>query len=295
MALTAFITEDAGRTWHRPNHGIWRDRGNLLAQNLTFAHRFATDDAIVAASPLVDTAAVERWIADVQQRCGARVHTLATTPGGKPVRAVEVGNPDAPMVYMQSGQHSMMERIGLHVAGAAFEHAATDTELMRRSRWVLVPVVNMDSYAVQPRPDDRNMNRLWGKSTGHHTVDPIGAWITAQAARTGAPLLLDFHSGVTWRGHYALAPKHPANDRLRHHLQQAGLAYSFSLDRLPSSGDSGVFSDWAASLPGAGPSLTVELAVVAAMTAHAPALVDIDSLRDDGRRWKHAITTFITA
>jgi hypothetical protein len=131
MALTAFITEDAGRTWHRPNHGIWRDRGNLLAQNLTFAHRFATDDAIVAASPLVDTATVERWIANVQQRCGARVHTLATTPGGKPVRAVEVGNPDAPMVYMQSGQHSMMERIGLHVAGAAFEHAATDTELMR--------------------------------------------------------------------------------------------------------------------------------------------------------------------
>jgi hypothetical protein len=295
MALTAFISEDGGATWRRPNHGIWRDRGDLLAQSLTFAHRFATDDAIVAASPIVNTAMIERWIADVRQRFAARVHTLATTPDGKPVRAVEVGNPDAPMVYMQSGQHSMMERIGLHIAAEAFELAAADDDLMRRSRWVLVPVVNMDSYAVQPRADDRNMNRLWGRAAGHHTVDPMSDWIAAETARTGAPLLLDFHSGVTWRGHYALASPHPDNARLRKHLEYAGLDYTFALERLPRGGTSGVFSDWAASLPGAGPSLTVELSVVAAMTPNGPAPVLIDHLRDDGRRWKQAIAAFVSA
>lgn len=295
MAVTAFVSEDGGATWQRPAHGIWRDRGDLLAQRLTFAHRFATNDAIVAASPIVDTAMIDRWIADMRQRHGARVHTLATTPGGKPVQAVEVGNGDAPMVYMQSGQHSMMERIGLHLAGAAFEQAAMDKDLMRRSRWVLVPVVNMDSYSVQPRAGDRNMNRLWGKAVGHHTVDPMAAWIAAQAGRTGAPLLLDFHSGVAWRGHYVLASEHPENRRVRQQLQGAGLDYTFALERLPKGGRSGVFSDWACSLPGAGPSLTVELAMVAAMTADGPALVSIDHLRADGRRWKQAIAAFVTA
>lgn len=293
MAVTAFISEDGGATWRRPNVDTWRDRNGLHYETLEFTHRFETDDALLAASPIVDTAMVHDWIADMRRRFDARVHTLATTPGGKAVQAVEIGNPDAPMVYMQSGQHSMMERIGLHMAGAAFEQAGADQELMRRSRWVLVPVVNMDSYSVHPQPDDRNMNRLWGKATGHHTVDPVSTWIAAQAARTGAPLLLDFHSGVAWRGHYALASEHPDNDRMRRCLEQAGLEYTFGLERLPKGGVSGVFSDWAASLHGAGPSLTVELAMIAATSRDGAALVSIDNLRHDGCRWKTAIAQFL--
>jgi len=294
MAVVAFISEDGGETWVRPNGGLHRRSGAGYQGQLTFTHTFESDEAIVAASPMVTTSMAAKWVDTMASGHGARVHEICVSPKGHALRAVEIGNADEPLVYMQAGQHSMMERIGFYMMAEAFEAAAADTELLKRSRWMVLPVVNVDSYAVLAEEADTNMNRLWGVRADHPIVSPIARFIEREVKRTGAAALLDFHAGGAWRGHTVLSepPQPPeAFIALERLMKEEGLNYTIRHGVPPAEapGAAGVFGAWGLTLPGVGVCLTVELSAIAVVTPEGSRPVSLENLRDDGRRWYKAL------
>lgn len=297
MAVTAFVSEDGGRRWARPSDGIWRRAATGYQGHLTFTHTFGVmsareareDEVLVAACPIVTTSMASDWIDEAAAGSGGRIHEVGRSREGNPLRVLEIGNPEAPLVYLQGGQHSMMERVGFHLMAAAFEKAAGDSELMKTTRWAVMPVVNVDSYAVHPRPGDRNMNRLWGVDEDHPTVGPIARFVRREVERTGAVVTLDLHAGGVWRGHHLISGTPGGFPELEEELLAAGINWDIRRrDRLPQM-PRGSFSDFCARLGGVRGSYTLELAVMSVVTPGGTEAMSLDNLRAEGERWYRAI------
>jgi len=304
MMIAPNISEDGGKTWVRPSEYTHRRVNSGDSTHLSFAHAFGADEAIVGGSPMVTTSAAGHWLDDVAARkLGAKIHIIGKSPEGRPLRVAEIGNPDAPLVYLQAGQHSGMERFGFFLITSAFEEAAKDSELLKKTRWLILPVVNVDSYMVMPKPGDPNMNRVWRASDTHPTVSSIRRFLEQESARTGALAAWDVHAGTVWRGHalpgvsvaglferYAgeqgmvfdirrppamlaprelLAPPPPAPADLRNWHPGAG---------------SLTFGGFAAELPGVRAAYTLELALLAERTSEGAGPVSAETLRRDGVR-----------
>jgi hypothetical protein len=200
MGLSAFVSEDGGTTWLPPNGGAIRTSEGTL--DLTFTHTFATAEAILVSSPPVTNEMVDRWFDATAARLGARVHLVGRSREGRPLRVMEIGNPDAPLIYLQAGQHSMQERLGYYMIAPAFEAAAADPELMAKTRWQIMPLVNVDSWSVNPI--DGNLNRFWLADEGPPTIMALTKFLKAETDRTGGLVMADWHGGGCWRGHTML-------------------------------------------------------------------------------------------
>jgi len=294
MMTGAFVSEDAlrlgsgqaGATWRRPSAGT-RRRGSYGYLGYTaLTHEFSSDEALVAACPMVTTMMASDWCDDVARRFGAKVHEIGHSPQGRPLRAVEVGNADAPIIYMQTGQHSMAERVGFHLVTSAFEAAARDEDLLSRTRWIVLPVVNVDSYLVSPRPGDPNMNRAWRETDAHPTTRAVRRFLGAEAGRTGALAAIDFHAGSVWRGHTLLCRAGGECAEFERALADAGLRLIVRHRGRPGAGGppSPSFGGFAAALPGIKVCYTIELALLAVLTGRGAAPMSVENLREDGVR-----------
>ncbi|MCC7407641.1 MAG: hypothetical protein IT442_06190 [Phycisphaeraceae bacterium] len=285
MMMGPCVSEDGGATWGRPSGGTMRRTAMGHQGLLEFAHAFEADEAVVAASPIVSVGMAEGWMREVAERYGGRVHELGVSPGGRALRAVEIGNPDAAAIYLQAGQHSMAERVGFHVMAGAMEEAGRDAELMRRTRWIVMPVVNVDSYLVMPGEGDPNMNRVWDRRFGHPTMGGIMGFLEREAARTGVALAMDFHSGGVWRGHTILAMEAAEDERFDAALEEAGLRWVVQRRQWKGEGEHpATFTHFAGGLAGMRVAYIVELALLASRTERGAVATSVETLREDGAR-----------
>jgi hypothetical protein len=297
MILSAFISEDEGATWQHPNAGVQRKRGDAYQGFLEFSHIFQNDTALIAASPLVTTDTVDAWLEKMQNQFEAKVKTIGTSMGGKPLRILEIGNPEAPLIYGQAGQHTMMERFGFFMLARLAELAAADPELLQKCRLAIMPVVNVDSYAVRPTEKiDRNMNRVWGLDIEHPTVKPLENYLKSECERTGGRIFLDCHAG-SWPGHTILSPQ-PACKKFETLLQKHGLfykiVYTSQKKDIEERGSMGRFSRFAAMLPGAQVCYTLELTVLSYLRDNTTEAATIEALQNyDAVCWLKAIKDFI--
>ena len=296
MGIAAVVSEDGGRTWARPNQGVWRVfRNDPYQGNLDFSHTFATDEALFAASQPVTVAMSDEWLDRSAQRFGGKIHLVGRSREGRPIRVLEIGNPDAPLVYMQAGQHNMMERLGFFMITSAFEAAAADADLLARTRWMILPVVNVDSYAV--RAPDGNLNRFWNKEEGPPTIVELQRFLRDETARTGGLVLGDWHAGTVWRSHFQLNSTHEGRSfpkRVVHlkresgfidfeaALREEGLDYTILNCTARSPWSTTCFEDFAITLRGVTATPCVELSSIVAETPRGVEPVTEENLRADG-------------
>ncbi|MCC7407213.1 MAG: hypothetical protein IT442_04025 [Phycisphaeraceae bacterium] len=294
MMMGPCVSEDGGATWGRPSGGTMRRTGVGHQGLLEFSQAFTSDEAIVAASPIVSVGMAEQWMREVAERYGGRVHDLGASPAGRALRAVEIGNPDAAAIYLQAGQHSMAERVGFHVMAGAIEEAGRDAELLEKTRWIVLPVVNVDSYLVMPREGDPNMNRVWDprKSVGeaHPTVGAVMRFLEREAKKTGVAAAMDFHSGGVWRGHTILAMESAEDERFDTALGEAGLRWGVRRRRWTGEGEHpATFTHFTAGLAGMRVAYIVELALLASVTEEGAVATSVGTLREDGKRLCRAV------
>jgi len=262
MAHQAWISEDNGVTWKMPS-SCWRHDGRGPAGRFDFAICPATSRTLVAAGPLVTVDGTEAWIDRMAQRPGVRTIAFGVSKWGRPLRALEIGNPDAPLVWLQAGQHSHLERIGFHACAGAFAHVVEDPALQRLARWAILPIVSGDDDLGFPHGDP-NLNRRWGSlgNARHATVEAIAAHLSQEAVRTGLAALVDWHSGP-WPTHTLLLPRHDDRTRdLLSHLEHQGFAWASQLSAAKTAEHGGrTAAAWASDLPGEPVALTAELSV----------------------------------
>jgi len=309
MGVSVFVSEDGGETWAHPSGGAWR---SFAEGELWFTHTFGTDEAIFAASPPVTVGMAEEWIDQTAARLRCRVHEVGTSRGGRSLRVIEAGNVEAPIVYLQAGQHNMTERLGYFMVTSAFEAAAGDAELMSKTRWMAMPLVNVDSYGICR--EDGNLNRFWGKTGGPPTVRALEQFLRRETERTGGVVMLDWHAGTVWRGHTILCEsdegfsdpqgnweslnlkRESGFPQFEACLRAEGLNYTVLNGRernLPTYRQHGFFEDLAVTLPGVKAPLCVELSAITADTPEGVEPVSVENLRADGVRWYRAIRRFV--
>jgi hypothetical protein len=302
MMITPVVSEDGGKTWMRPSHGTIRRTSYGYQGHIALTHRFAGNEAIVAGTPIVTTTMAGEWIDSAARRLGARIHVVGRSPDGRPLRIIEIGNPDAPLIYFQAGQHSMCERIGFHTIAAAFESAAADAELLKRTRWMVMPVVNVDSYLVAHRDGDQNMNRIWRAEDTHPTTGSIRRFLERETSRTGVIAAFDFHAGGVWRGHTMLGSS-AASEQFEKALQAEGLVLNIRRRPAPATAAAPAtasapatmsFSGFAATLPGIRVACTIELAQAAARSPQGAGPTTVQWLREDGQAWYRAIKRWLS-
>ena len=310
MGVAVTVSEDGGRTWGHPNGGAWRCFDD---PELVFTHTFASDEAIFAASPPVTVAMADEWIDRAAKRFAGRIHDVGTSREGRPLRVLEVGNPDAPMIYLQAGQHNMMERMGFFMITSALEAASGDADLMARTRWLVMPLVNVDSYSVCT--EDGNMNRFWGKDAGPPTIRALCRFLRREAERTGGLVMGDWHCGTVFRGHMLLCEtargysdptgyweslnvsRESGYPEFEAAMHAEGLDYTVLngyARNLAGLRQHGYFEDFVMALPGVTAPLCIELSSITARTPEGAEPVSPDALRADGVRWYRAISRYVS-
>ena len=304
---SVFVSEDGGHSWAQPNGGAWRRSGRSFFEGeLAFTHRFSSDEAFVACSPPVTVDMADAWLDAVAERFRGRIHNIGQSSAGRTLRILEVGNPDAPIIYLQAGQHSMMERLGYYMITSAFEAAAQDAALMARTRWMIMPLVNVDSYAVGP--PDGNMNRFWGRADAPPTIRALMDFLGRETERTGGTVMADWHGGIVFRGHFLLCetPRGRSLPKRNIHLKREsgypefeaclkveGIDYTVLNAYARAPGVPGMFEDFVGQLPGVKAPLCIELSPLVASTPEGTVPLSLDVLRADGVRWYRAIKRFV--
>lgn len=302
MLRVAYISEDGGKTWGRPSGGLTR-AAFADGTNIAFTHSFASDEAIIAGCPLTATSMVSDWVDAMAKKPGVRVYEVGKSPAGIPLRVVEVGNHDAPFVYIQIGQHSMYERMGFHMVSKMFEAALEDAQPLGNVRWLLMPTVNVDSYLVAAKMGDDNMNRIWGTDATHATVLALQEFLGKEAARTGSVFTIDMHAGMNWRRHTFLGGGETFR-LMEQCMKAAGLEFEFrdrgsrtrpSADQADApavprrSGAGGYF----ATLPGNRLPATIELAILTMPYPNGIGPVTFESYLTDGPKLYEAFKSFV--
>jgi hypothetical protein len=305
-----FVSEDGGRTWSPPSGGAWR-----LAETteLTFTHMFAGDEAIFATTPPVTNTMAEAWLNEAAARLGGRLREIGRSRLDYPLRVLEVGREDGPLVFLEAGQHSMSERLGYFLITELFERAAADAELMAATRWAILPIVNVDSFTVGP--PDGNFNRFWGRESGPPTIMALCRWLKDETDRTGAAgVWIDMHEGWCWRGHTLLGETetgfsdptgnwrslnvkresiYPEFERC---LKAEGLDYAIlnGMERNRAThGRHGYFEEYVTGLRGVEVPVCLELSCIVAETERGAEPVSVENIREDARRWHRAMRRYI--
>lgn len=162
---------------------------------------------VVLASPLAaqyqDHARLDAAVRQLATRVGARgeLVTLATSPGGRAVRALRIGRPDRPALLVIAGAHGP-QLVGSSIALAAAEHFLASGQADSTTIW-FIPRLNPDAaeamFATVPwartandgaRDDDRDRRTDEdpfedlngdGVVTQLRLADPNGAWIADSA------------------------------------------------------------------------------------------------------------------
>jgi len=233
MMISPWIAEDGleaiagpygGMKWTKPNRFVHR-RVNIPKgepMHFSFSHTFTSNDALIAGCPMITRTMADTWLDEVAvKKLGAKIRVIGHSPDGRPLRVAQIGNPDAPVVWFQSGQHSAVERFGYYLGVEAFERAAADADLLKKTRWLIMPVVNVDSYMVMPKAGDPNMNRVWAASDRHPTISSIRKFLETETARTGTIAAFDAHAGTVQRGN-TLASGGSVNGLFEKFLAEAG-------------------------------------------------------------------------
>jgi predicted deacylase len=93
----------------------------------------------------------EQWL-DLARRTGMRVGQAGTSVEGRPMRCLELGRTDGPVVLLTGLMHGV-ELVGAMALLDFVQRVATgpDSELRRHARLVVVPMVNPDAFAENCR------------------------------------------------------------------------------------------------------------------------------------------------
>jgi hypothetical protein len=160
---------------------------------------------------------------------------------------------------------------------------------------MILPLVNVDSYAV--RPPDGNLNRFWNKLEGPPTIVELQRFLRDQTARTGGLVLGDWHAGTVWRSHFQLNSTREGRSFPKRNmylkresgfvdfeaaLREEGLEYTILNCTARSPWSTTCFEDFAITLPGVKATPCVELSSIVAETPGGVEPVSAENLRADG-------------
>ena len=309
--LAAIAGPYGGDAWTKPNVFVHR-RVNVPAgepTHFSFAHTFASDDALVSGCPMITNSMADAWLDQIAVgKLGARLEVIGHTPDGKPLRVASIGNPNAPLVWLMAGQHSAVERFGYHLITEAFEQAAKDAELLTKTRWLILPVVN-ESYMVMPKPGDPNLNRVWRATDTHPTISAIRRYLERESARTGTLAAFDAHAGTVQRGN-TLAGGGSVNGLFERFLTEAGFvpvttrARPWAAQPPPAPADltgwhpgaeSATFGGFGSALPLARAAYTLELSTMSFRTPEGAGPASPQGMRRDGIAFYKALKQLIDA
>ncbi len=157
-------------------------------------------EGVVTAQPLVTSAHYDKLLEQLaKNRRGSRI-ILGRSHDGRSIKAVRLGNSDAPSLVLLLGRQHPPEVTGA-VAMDAF--ALTIAKLVRSGaidgkqfQFLIVPLLNPDGVARghwRANLGGADLNRDWGTFKQPETR-AIGDWLARLPAQVRPVLMLDFHS-----------------------------------------------------------------------------------------------------
>jgi predicted deacylase len=185
----------------------WRGSGDPAAYSVTVGQdRSAVSitlppgDGVVSGQPLVTSAQYDKLLAQLAQSGRGKRITLGYSLDGRPIKAVRLGNADAPRLVVLLGRQHPPEVTG---ATAMDAFALTIAKQIRSGaidgnqfQFLIVPLLNPDGVARghwRANLGAADLNRDWGTFKQPETR-AVGDWLTRLPTKVRPVLMLDFHS-----------------------------------------------------------------------------------------------------
>lgn len=218
---TRFFASSDGRDWTAlPGTAVPGENQGLHALEVELPRRHG--ELRLANTPVYDEAQRDRDLIEAT-RLGAVVHQVATSRGGLPVHAVELGRGKTGVVLV-CGQHSPIEQMTgfyglplLQELTRLHSGRGPGRGILDRLTVFWVPLCNIDcarrawaGYTL----DGTNPNRHWftGRGPEQRGIQEFFRRRVRLGLRMG--LMIDGHAGGIWRNHTLLSMDTVAHDRL---------------------------------------------------------------------------------
>jgi Zinc carboxypeptidase len=185
----------------------WRGSGDPAAFAATVAQDKQTlsitlppGEGVVSGQPLVTSAHYDTLLGQLAKSGkGSRI-TLGYSHDGRPIKAVRLGNANAPrLVVLLGRQHppevtgaTAMDAFSLAIATLVRSHAIDGKQF----QFLIVPLLNPDGVARghwRANLGGADLNRDWGTFKQPET-HAVGNWLAQLPAQVRPVLMLDFHS-----------------------------------------------------------------------------------------------------
>jgi hypothetical protein len=185
----------------------WSGRGDPVALSVTAKDDGSTvsitlppSEGIVSGQPLITSAHYDRLLRQLAQNGKGRGVILGHSHDGRPIRAVRLGNADAPHLVILLGRQHPPEVTG---AMAMDAFSLKIAKLMRSGaidrkqfQFLIVPLLNPDGVARghwRANLGGTDLNRDWGSFKQPETRG-VSDWLARLPAKVRPVLMLDFHS-----------------------------------------------------------------------------------------------------
>jgi hypothetical protein len=202
--LTVHVRYVGARHRYAPK---WSGRGDPVALSVTAKDDGSTvsitlppSEGIVSGQPLITSAHYERLLRQLAQNGKGRGVILGHSHDGRPIRAVRLGNADAPHLVILLGRQHPPEVTG---AMAMDAFSLKIAKLMRSGaidrkqfQFLIVPLLNPDGVARghwRANLGGTDLNRDWGSFKQPETRG-VSDWLARLPAKVRPVLMLDFHS-----------------------------------------------------------------------------------------------------
>lgn len=185
----------------------WRGSGDPAAFSVTVGQdRSAVSitlppgDGVVSGQPLVTSAHYDKLLAQLAQSGRGKRITLGYSHDGRPIKAVRLGNANAPrLVVLLGRQHppevtgaTAMDAFSLAIAKLVRSGAIDGKQF----QFLIVPLLNPDGVARghwRANLGGADLNRDWGTFKQPETR-AVGDWLARLPTKVRPALMLDFHS-----------------------------------------------------------------------------------------------------
>jgi predicted deacylase len=185
----------------------WSGRGDLAALSFAVTENGSVlsialppNEGVISGQPLITSAHYDKLLGQlVQNGKGSRV-VLGHSHDGRAIKAVRLGNPDAPRLVVLLGRQHPPEVTGA-IAMDAF--SLKIAKLMRsgaidkkKFQFLIVPLLNPDGVARghwRANLGGTDLNRDWGSFKQPETR-AVSDWLAQLPAEVRPVLMLDFHS-----------------------------------------------------------------------------------------------------
>lgn len=186
---------------------VWRGSGNPSTFSVTVAQdkqsvsiTLPPGDGVVSSQPLVTSAHYDKLLGQLAERGRGKKFILGRSHGGRPIKAVRLGNANAPrLVVLLGRQHppevtgaTAMDAFSLAIARLVRSGAIDGKQF----QFLIVPLLNPDGVARghwRANLGGADLNRDWGIFKQPETR-AVGDWLARLPARIRPVLMLDFHS-----------------------------------------------------------------------------------------------------